>query len=124
MIETKSAFISKIDEQTIKIIFKPQARLDIEEYELFYDHYKATLGDAPKMKFLILVQEGFKLEKKILKFFKNVFRTDFKKAEAYVILHPPTRMFFKVGLQTIKHEYPVKLFESEKEALDWLKTIT
>jgi len=123
MIETKSAFISKIDEDTLKIIFKPGAMLHMEEYQDMFNHYQTLLNKEQGMKFLIIVQEGFRLEKKFLSFFKNVFRTDFKKAEAYVILHPSSKMFFKVGLQMVKGTYPQKIFESEHEAINWLNQI-
>lgn len=124
MIETKSAFISKIDESTLKVIFKPGAHLQTDEYKEMFTHYQTLLNKSEEMKFLIIIQEDFRFESKFLDFFKNVFRTDFKKAEAYVILHPSSKMFFKVGLLMIENDYPAKIFEKETEAIDWLKNIT
>ena len=123
MIETKSAFISKIDEDTLKIIFKPNAYLRTEEYQGMYEHYRSLLKKEKEMKLLIIIQEGFQFEKKYMDFFKNVFRTDFKKAEAYVILHPFSKMFFKVGVKMLNNRYPLRIFDHEKEALNWLKEI-
>ncbi|MEX1001836.1 MAG: STAS/SEC14 domain-containing protein [Crocinitomicaceae bacterium] len=123
MIETRSAFISKIDEDTLKVIFKPNAYLTVEEYGQLYKHYQKELGKSDAIKFLIIIQEGFKTEKKYLQFFMNHYRTDFKKAEAYIIVHPSTKMFFKVGTKMVNHKYPIKLFEKEAEALSWLKSL-
>ncbi|MEO9531465.1 MAG: hypothetical protein ABJG68_14270 [Crocinitomicaceae bacterium] len=123
MIETKSAYISKLDEDTIKLVFKTGAFLDKEEYASLYGHYCSLLGRKTEMKFLVIVQEGFKMEQRYLQFFKKEYRTDFKKAEAYVILNPSSRMFFKVGIQLIPHNYEAKLFENEADALRWLKKI-
>jgi hypothetical protein len=75
------------------------------------------------MKFLVIVQEGFKMEKRYLNFFKKEYRTDFKKAEAFVILNPSSRIFFKIGVKLVKYDYDAKLFEKEEEAINWLKKI-
>jgi len=123
MIETKSAYISKLDQDTIKIVFKPNAYLTTVEYKELYGHYQELLGKDDEMKFLVIVQEGFKMENKYLKFFKKDYRTDFKKAEAFVVLNPASRMFFKIGVLVVPHSYEAKLFEKEEEAIEWLKQI-
>ncbi|MFT4600780.1 MAG: hypothetical protein ACI857_000957 [Arenicella sp.] len=123
MIETKSAYISKLDEDTIKVVFKPNAYLTSVEYAELYGHYCELLQKKEEMKFLVIVQEGFKVENRYMKFFKKEYRTDFKKAEAYVILNPSSRMFFKVGVQLIPHSYETKMFDKEEEAIKWLKQI-
>ena len=123
MIETDSAFISKIDEDTLKVIFKPNAFLTIKEYDTLYDHYRSVLGKDDGMKLMTIVQPGFRLEKQYSSFFTKNYRTDFKKAEAYILLHPPSRVFFKVGLKLIKGKHLARMFNNEEEALSWLKTI-
>lgn len=123
MIETKSAHISKLDENTIKVVFKPNALLTQEEYVTLFGHYKELLGRDSEMKFLVIIQEGFKMKEKYLKFFKKDYRTDFKKAEAFIVLNPASRMYFKVGIAIVKNNYPVKLFDNEADAIKWLKTI-
>ena len=123
MIETKSAHISKLDENTIKVVFKPNALLTQEEYHTLYGHYKEILGRDNEMKFLVIIQEGFKMKEKYMKFFKKDYRTDFKKAEAFIVLNPASRMYFKVGIAIVKNTYPVKLFDNEADAIKWLKTI-
>jgi SpoIIAA-like len=123
MIETTSAYLSKLDKDTVKIVFKPNAFLTTVEYKSLYDHYKQLLGKDDEMKFLVIVQEGFKMENKYLRFFKKDYRTDFKKAEAFVVLNPASRMFFKIGVQVIPHSYEAKLFEKEEEAIEWLNQI-
>ena len=123
MIETNSAYISKIDDDTLKVVFKPNAILKKGEYQEMYEHYQSILGKKTEMKFLVIVQEGFKMEEQYLKFFKKDYRVDFKKAEAFILLNPSSRMFFKVGIHVIPNKYPAKLFDNEKEALKWLKTI-
>lgn len=123
MIETKSAHISKLDENTIKIVFKPNALLEKEEYDTLYGHYQSLLGIDSEIKFLVIIQQGFKMKDKYLNFFKKDYRTDFKKAEAFIVLNPASRMYFKVGLTLVKNNYPVKLFDNEKDALNWLENI-
>lgn len=123
MIETKSTHISKLDENTIKVIFKPNALLEKDEYKSLYGHYQSLLAKDSDIKFLVVIQEGFKMKDKYLNFFKKDYRTDFKKAEAFIVLNPASRMYFKVGLTLVKNNYPVKLFDNEKDALNWLETI-
>lgn len=123
MIETKSAYISKLDENTIKIVFKPDSILEREEYAELHSHYSTLLGDIDKIKFLVIIQEGFKMKDKYLNFFKKDYRTDFKKAEAFIVLNPASKMFFKVGLAIVRNSYPIKMFENETEAVNWLQTI-
>ena len=123
MIETKSAYISKLDVDTLKVVFKPNAVLFNEEYEEFYAHYQTLSGKDAGIKFLVIIQDGFKMNEHYISFFKKKYRIDFKKAEAFIILNHASKMFFKVGINMIPKDYPVKLFETEKEALKWLKTI-
>ena len=123
MIETKSAYITKLDDDTIKLVFKPGAFLKKEEYSELFGHYQKLIGRDHDIKFLVIVQEGFKMEQRYLQFFKKEYRTDFKKAEAYIIRNPSSRMFFKVGIQLIPHNYEAKLFEVEKDAIEWLQRI-
>ncbi len=123
MIETQSAYISTLDDDTIKLVFKPNAFLTTVEYGTLYKHYCDLLGKDSEMKFLVIVQEGFKMEKRYLNFFKKEYRTDFKKAEAFVILNPSSRIFFKIGVKLVKYDYDAKLFEKEEEAINWLKKI-
>ncbi|MBD3636785.1 MAG: hypothetical protein HUJ25_05530 [Crocinitomicaceae bacterium] len=123
MIETSSTFITKLDEDTLKVIFKPNSYLSMEEYESLLDYYRSLLGRDSGIKFLVIIQPGFKMEKQYSHFFKNHYKTNFKRAEAFVLLHPPTRMFFNVGIKLVKPKHPVKLFNKEEDALNWLKKI-
>lgn len=123
MIETKSAFISKIDGDALKVILKTNAYLTVSEYDELLGHYIKLIGRNENIKFLVVVQPGFKMEGQYASFFKNRYKTEFKKAEAYVIKNPPSKMMFKVGIKLVPHKYPVKLFDTEAEALTWLKAI-
>lgn len=124
MIETNSAFISKIDDNTIKVIVKTNALLTEEEYESFQEIYHDIIGDKKPLKFLIILEHGARLRKKITNFFKNEYRTDFKIAEAYLIKDPIIKMFFRVGKKILsnRRDYPVKEFDNEEDALSWLKS--
>lgn len=123
MIETESFYISKVGEDIVKVISKPDAFVTVSEYETLKQRYFDLIGKEEDIKFLVIIQPGFKSEFKYSQFFKNFFRTEFKKAEAYIIKHPPSKPFYKVGLKLVPHKYPVKLFEQEEEALTWLQSI-
>ncbi|UKN02673.1 hypothetical protein K6119_03990 [Paracrocinitomix mangrovi] len=121
MIETNSAFISKVDDETIKVIFKPNTVLTVEDYHKYDKHYEQLVDTSKKLKFLVIVQPGFKMKNKFTSFFKENYRKDNKKAEAFILRDPPSKIFFKVGVRIAKHQYPIRSFESEEEALNWLK---
>ena len=123
MIETKSAFISKIDDDTVKVILKPNARVSKEEYESFYPIYQELLNKDKDMKLFILIQNGARVEKKLPDFFKKVYNIEYKKAEAYMIISPVARMFLKLMIRIVGNKYPVRHFHSEDEAVLWLKSI-
>ena len=44
MIETNSAYISKVDDNTIKVIFKKDSVLSVEEYATYEEHYYELMG--------------------------------------------------------------------------------
>ena len=69
---------------------------------------------------------GSRLKQKVVQFFKGPYKTDFKVAEAFIIKDPIQKMFFKVGKKVLKakRDYPLEEFDSEEEALSWLKSIT
>ncbi len=121
MIETKSAHITKVDEETIKVVFKTNIYLSYEEYDKFQDHYRSLIPQG-KIKFLAIIQDGFHVEDGYIKFFKK-YKTDFKFAEAFIIMPIITKTFFKAATRIVKPNYPAKMFRSEKEALSWLQSI-
>lgn len=123
MVETKSAFISKIDDDTIKIILKPDARVSEQEYKSFYPIYQEMLNKDKDIKLFILIQSGARVERKLPDFFRNVYKLDYKKAEAYMIISPVARMFLKLMMKIVGSKYPVRLFYSETEAIQWLQSI-
>ena len=123
LIETKSAVISVIDNDTLKVVMKPNVYLSKQEYESFSPIYFDLACKNKDIKFLVIVQEGLKVENRVMNFFQSMYRTDFKKAEAYIVLDPMHKLFFKVALKLAKIKYPVRLFENEREALAWLNTI-
>lgn len=123
MIETKSAYISLVEEDIIKVVFKPHAFLTDEEYSGYMAHYEQLAGKRGEYKFLCIVQVGFKVENRYLKFLTKSYKTNFKKAEAYVIKNPSAKMFFNLGTKIVKRKYPILMFDSEEEALTWLRSI-
>lgn len=126
MIETNSVYISKVDDDTVKVIIKQGACVSLKEYATFENYYYQLVGQKKAIKFLIIIEEDARIQIGIVNFYKGTYKTDFKKAEAYMIKNPKIKMFFTVGKKILnkRRDYPVKEFESEKEALSWLKSIS
>ena len=124
MIETNSAFISKLDDNTIKVIVKANALLSEEEYNSFEAIYHELIGERKPLKFIIILEHGARLNKKITSFFQKEYRTELKIAEAYLIKDPVIKMFFRVGKKILnnRRNYPVEEFNNEEDALSWLKS--
>jgi hypothetical protein len=123
MIETESAYISKINENTIKLVFKPNAQLTNEEYQTFYQHYSELVDVEKGVKFLVIMEKGFKMKDKYLNFFKKKYKTNFKLAEAFILIDTNLKYFFKLGDKLVKRKHPIELFNTEEEALKWLESI-
>lgn len=125
MIETNSAFISKLDDNTAKVIIKSNALLSEEEYNSFEEIYYNLMGSKGPFKFIIILEHGARIKKNVTSFFKKDYKTDFKMAEAYLIKDPVIKMFFRVGQKILKNRrnYPVKEFNTEQDALSWLKSL-
>ena len=123
VIETKSAYISRVDNDTLTVILKPGALVTTKEYNGFEEKYYELMGRKDKFKFLVIVQEGAKVEKRYIDYFSRDYKTTYKKAEAYMVVSPLARMFLKILVKIVDNKYPVRLFNHEKEALDWLSTI-
>lgn len=60
-----------------------------------------------------------------MSFYKKSYKTNFKKAEVYLIKDSTLRMFFRAGKKILKlrRDYPLEVFNSEQEALSWLESI-
>ena len=123
VVETKSTYISKVNDDTVKVILKPYAVLGTEEYNSFYPIYVDLMGYEGDYKFLIIIQSGARVKKKHLDYFKKDYKTTYKIAEAYLIISPVARMFLKVLIKIVNKRYPVRLFDDEAEAIAWLESI-
>lgn len=119
--ESDSFFISVLDDETIKLVSKPNAKLMYKEYDTLKAIYKKLLPNQEKYKMLIVFQEGFSLEKNPLDFLKNKIDLSYRKAEAYVIISPIFRVFVSVGIKMRTLDYPIKICKTEEEAELWLK---
>ncbi|MCH2235134.1 MAG: hypothetical protein MK078_12850 [Crocinitomicaceae bacterium] len=120
MRESDSFFISVIDEETLKIVSKPNVKMRYSEYETLNNIYKELLPGVEKYKFLIVLQEGFTIEKNPIDFIKHKLNPTYRKAEAYVIISPIFKVFVQVGKKISGFRHPIKIFNNEKEAQAWL----
>ena len=120
MRESDSFFISVLDEQTIKIVSKPNVKMLYTEYDRLKDIYRELLPGKEKYRLLIVLQEGFSIEKNPMDFIKNKVDLSYRKAEAYVIISPIFRVFVQVGKKITGYPHPIKIFNTESEAETWL----
>ncbi|MCG8576484.1 MAG: STAS/SEC14 domain-containing protein [Flavobacteriales bacterium] len=121
MIETENASISKINKDTVKLVVR--GKVTQKEYESFYSAYCELTGMEKDMKFLIIIESGGGVKKKIVDFFKKDYRVHYKKAEAWMIISPFTRMFLKILMKAVDRKYPIQHFDTEESALEWLASI-
>lgn len=117
---TNSSRISKIDDDIIRIEFKPNHLITEEDFE---ENYKAyfKLMDREKFFLLSIANEGSSVAPEVRKKFSTPERSSFKLAEAFVIRTLAHRLVagFVTKIQPPSHN--LKFFENEREALKWLR---
>ncbi len=123
VIETKSAFISRVDDKTLRVILKPKALVTMAEYNTFEGKYYELMGREGRFKFLVIVQEGARIDKSYADYFRYDYKTKYKYAEAYLVASPLARMFLKILIKVVDNKFPVRLFNTEDDAILWLKSL-
>ena len=120
MRESDSFFISVLDDETLKIVSKPNVKMRYSEYDKLQEIYEELLPGIEKYKFLIVLQEGFSIEKNPMDFIKKKLNPTYRKAEAYVVISPIFKVFVQVGKKISGLKHPIKIFNNEKEAEAWI----
>ena len=118
-IETKISFITKLDDDMVRVEVKKNVEPELEDLEENYNAYK-KLFKAQKLYFLIVFNEGSNTSLEVRNQFASQNRSSFKIAEAIVVKSMPHKLIANFVLKVQKPEHKMQVFNNEKEALDWL----
>jgi len=119
MIETKVAYITLIEENILRIEYKPDCFVDIQEYEENLQAYKKLIKEE-KVYLLTIAPPGASVSLEVRNKFSTRERSSFKIAEAFVISTSAHRLIANFVIKVQKPKHPLRFFGFEFEAMEWL----
>jgi hypothetical protein len=116
--------ISFIDDFTVKIVFENDIQIEKNDIQDALEYYDIITNGRPFKKLLIT---GFRtsIKNDARKFGHEQMKLRKKQivAEAFVVHNLPQRMVVNFYNTFIKKAYPIKFFNDEESALQWLNSI-
>lgn len=121
-IETLFAIITLTADNVVRVDFKADIDFDIEDAKLLFEVLK-SFYKGEKMLVLINTGEGVMISGEAREFTASDEVSAIVKADAVVVNNLATRLLVRAIETTNKTQRLMKLFGTEKEAIDWLKSI-
>lgn len=122
MIETSVAYISLIDGDILRIEYKPDCEVGLEQFEENLQAYRQLIGNE-KVYLLTVAGPGATTTPEVRRTFASTERSRFKIAEAFVITTLAHRILGSFVVRVLKPVHPILFFSSETEALRWLREL-
>jgi hypothetical protein len=120
MIETSVAYISLIDEDILRIEFKPDVYVDLPQFEENLRAYK-ELMKTDRVFLLTLVHAGAEMSLEVRNQFSSKERSAFKISEAFVISTLAHKIVANFILKLQMPPHRISVFSTEEKAMEWLK---
>jgi hypothetical protein len=121
-IETSVAVISVLEENILRIEFKPDCYIDIREFEENLCAYK-KLMTTEKVYVLTIASPGATISREARDRFSSPERSTFKIAEAFVIESLAHKILADFVTRVQKPKHRLRFFNTEEKAMKWLKKL-
>ncbi len=117
---TEKVEISRMEDGIIRVFVRNDVYMVEKDLE---DHYKIfkSLMDSEKAPFLIIFSKNASVSKEAEERFANQKRSEIKLAEAFVIESIVHKINANIFLKIFKPKHPIKIFNKEEKALEWLR---
>jgi len=122
-VETRISFIEQLDNTIIRVEIKPNILLEPEDLDENYTAYTQQLHIKQGL-FLLVFNPGGEANLEARIKHANKERSKIKEAEAIVIKTLAHRLGANFYKKKFKPTHPVEIFTEEKEAVDWLLSIS
>ena len=113
--------ISKIEDGIIRVFIKDNQEIEVEDLNEMSLTYKALMT-TEKAPFLVVLGKFSSISNEARKILSEKSRSKIKLIEALVINSLAQRIIVNVILMINRKSYPTKGFNSESDALLWLKS--
>lgn len=121
-IETHFAFITLKSDGIVRVDFKIDIDFEIEDAKVLFEVLKSFYKEE-KLLVLINTGEGVMISGEAREFTASDEVSAIVKADAVIVNNLATRLLVRAIETTTKTQRLMKLFGTEKEAIDWLKNI-
>jgi hypothetical protein len=117
--ETKTAIVNLIDEAVLRIEFKQDSYITVPDFEENLLAYHKEMR-TEKVYLLTVANSGVEPSPEVRALFSSKLRSEFKMAEAFVISSFAQRILANFVMKVQPPNHPLKFFNSETEAKEWL----
>jgi hypothetical protein len=121
-IETSTAKITLVEEDILRLEFRPNCFVDLAEFEENLAAYKKLIGDR-KVYVLTIAPEGSNISAEGRNKFASKERSSFKLAEGFVISSLAHKIMANFISRMQRPAHPLRFFSKEEDALKWLRKI-
>lgn len=119
MIETSVAYITLIEEDILRIEYKPDVYVDLPQYEENLVVYR-QLMKTDRAFIVTLVHPGAEMSLEVRNQFSSKERSAFKVSEAFVISTLAHKIVANFIMKLQKPQHNVEVFSTEEKAIEWL----
>jgi hypothetical protein len=119
MIETRTCLISLLDTDVLRIEYKKDAFVEVEDFEENLRAYK-KLMTTEKAYLLTVARSGAEPSPEVREIYVSKERSSFKLAEAFVISSLAQRIIANFIMRVQRPVHRLRFFTSEEEAKKWL----
>lgn len=121
-IETRISYITKLASDVVRVEVKKDIEPELEDLEENYSAYQTLFSDN-KLYFLVIFNKGSTTSLEVRNKFASKQRSAFKIAEAIVVNSISHKLIANFVLKVQKPKHQMKIFNNEKDALEWLLAI-
>ncbi len=120
-IETSVAYISLLENGIIRIKTKDDIFMEPHHLDENYQAYRQLIPEG-KICFLVVLGKGNSVSKEGRKKMASVESSVYKKATVFVSRSLAYRLLVNVHIRATRNTHPVKIFQNEEAATEWLLT--
>jgi hypothetical protein len=118
-IETKISYITKLDEDVVRVEVKKDVEPELEDLEENYNAYQSLFANK-QLYFLVVFNKGASTSLEVRNKFASKQRSSFKIAEAIVVESMSHKLIANFVLKVQKPTHKMQVFNNETDALKWL----
>jgi hypothetical protein len=122
VVETSTSYFEKTMDGIVITKKKKDSFVDLENAIENCEAHRQLAGNKP-MPCMIVMDEMQNTSPEALEYYSLPEHAEYRSAEAFVVISLGVRLIVDHYMKNSKMPYPIQMFETEKEAFKWLRSV-